>query len=166
VVHREADTDPRPLYFIPYDPDISQSAEERAFCRRVLFERMQSATIAALGRVSPPGRVKLDSKGMLNDATFGMYDHWQNRDSNRHMKQLCRQFMNAVNEVLDSVVPGALVFVENQGWEISVENPESHEKMLDVLAGFSCETLDLRTEPQAGLFDDLADDGPTSIRGS
>ncbi|MBM3301542.1 MAG: hypothetical protein FJY85_16520, partial [Deltaproteobacteria bacterium] len=39
---REPDTDPRPLYFIPYDPDIGQSEEEKVFCKRVLFERMHS----------------------------------------------------------------------------------------------------------------------------
>jgi hypothetical protein len=36
----EEGTDPRPLYFLPYDPDCDQSEEEREYGKRVLFERI------------------------------------------------------------------------------------------------------------------------------
>ncbi|HXF05946.1 MAG TPA: hypothetical protein VNM72_11100 [Blastocatellia bacterium] len=78
---REPDTDPRPLYFIPYDPDVAQSEQERMLCKRVLFERMQSTIIAAVGRANPPTELSLESQKVLNDAMFGMYGHWENRDS-------------------------------------------------------------------------------------
>ena len=35
----QTDTISRLLYFIPYDPDLDQSEDERLFCKRVLFER-------------------------------------------------------------------------------------------------------------------------------
>ncbi len=54
VMKLEADTDPRPLYFIPYDPDIAQTPEERSWCKRVLFERIHSTILVDVGRASPP----------------------------------------------------------------------------------------------------------------
>jgi hypothetical protein len=160
---REPGTDPRPLYFIPYDPDVAQSEQERAFCKRVLFERMHSTIIAAIGRANPPTELALESQKILNDAMFGMYGHWENPDSAKHMRRLCRQFMDPLTQAVNSVVPGSMVFQPGEGWKISLHNEEQHEKVIDALTRFSCETLDLRIEPQPSLFDDLEDNGP--VRG-
>ena len=54
IIRTEPDNDPRPLYLIPYDPDVEQSANEAAFCKRVLFERVHSSIVAAVGRAQPP----------------------------------------------------------------------------------------------------------------
>lgn len=155
---REPDTDPRPLYFIPYDPDVAQSEQERVFCKRVLFERMQSTIIAAVGRANPPTELSVESQKILNDAMFGMYGHWENRDSARHMRGLCRQFMNALTQAVNSVAPGTMAFLSGEGWKIRLQNEEQHKSMIDALTRFSCETLDLRTEPLPGLFDDVEGD--------
>jgi hypothetical protein len=156
---REPDTDPRPLYFIPYDPDVVHSEQEKVLSKRALFERMQSTIVAATGRANPPTELALESQKILNDAMFGMYGHWENRESARHMRRLCRQFMDALTQAVNAVVLGAMVFQPVEVWKISLENEEQHERVIDALTRFSCETLDLRTEPQPGLFDDLEDRG-------
>jgi hypothetical protein len=152
---REPDTDPRPLYFIPYDPDISQSPEERKFCKRVLFERMQSTVVAAVGRARPPCELHLNFEKILNDAMFGMYGQWENRESAKHMRQLCRQLMDALAQAVNSKVPNSITFQLDKGLRIILQNSEQQEKVLDVLTHFSSVTLDLQTEPQPDLFDDL-----------
>jgi ATP-dependent RNA circularization protein (DNA/RNA ligase family) len=101
----------------------------------------------------------LESQKILNDAMFGMYGHWENRESARNMRRLCRQFMDALTQAVNAVVLGAMVFQPVEVWKISLENEEQHERVIDALTRFSCETLDLRTEPQPGLFDDLEDRG-------
>ncbi len=159
---REPDTDPRPLYLIPYDPDISQSPDERAFCRRVLFERMQSTVVAAVGRAQPPCELSLKSHKILNDAMFGMYGRWENRDSARHMRRLCGQLMNALAQAVNSQASNIMTFQPGEGWKVALQDNEKHEKVLDALTRFSCVTLDLQTEPQPGLFDDLEDNGAVS----
>jgi len=45
IIKFEEGTDPRPLYFIPYDPNILQTKEEQELCRRILFERILSYVI-------------------------------------------------------------------------------------------------------------------------
>lgn len=161
---REPDTDPRPLYFIPYDPDVVQSDQEKVYCRRILFERMHSTIVAAVGCANPPAELVLESQKILNDAMFGMYGHWQNRESARHMRGLCRQFMDALTQVVNSVASGTMVFQPGKGWKTNLHDQEHHEKVIDALTRFSCETLDLGIEPQPSLFDDLEDNRLLSSR--
>jgi len=151
---RDPDTDPRPLYFIPYDPDVFHSEQEKGFSRRVLFERMQSTVVASVGRANPPAELVLESQKILNNSMFGMYSHWQNPESARHMRGLCKQFMEALARAVNSIVSGTMAFQPGEGWKISLRDQEQHEKVIDALTRFYCETLDLRIEPQPSLFDD------------
>ena len=155
---REPDTDPRPLYFLPYDPDVDQTDGERAFCKRVLFERMHGTVIAAVGHANPPAQLTFESARILNDAMLGMYGHWQNPDSAKHMRALCRQLMVAIAQAVNSVVVGTMVFQSAQGWTITLHDQEHQEKVMDALDRFSCSTLDLRGKPEPGLFDGFEDD--------
>jgi len=150
---RELDTDPRPLYFIPYDPDVDQSPEEREFCKRVLFERMQSTVVAAVGHATPLCELPLNSERILNDAMFGMYGQWENRESAKHMRRLCRQLMDALMQAVNSEVPNSMISQPGEGWKIILQNSEQQEKVLDALTRFSCETLDLQKELPPDLFD-------------
>jgi len=154
---REPDTDPRPLYFIPYDPDVSQSNRERIFCKRVLFERMHGTVVAAVGRAHPPAELTFESQKILNNAMFGMYELWENRESARHMRSLCKQLMRALAELVNTVSKDTMIYQPGEGWKARLQSQEQHESVMDGLTRFSCETLDLQTEPQPGLFDDTED---------
>jgi hypothetical protein len=160
-VRLEEGTDPRPLYFIPYDPDLggSQSEEERAYCKRVLFERIQASLLGAGGRALPPADLPFDAVGLLNDATFGMYGLWENKDSAKHMRKLVRQLLTKLAEILRSEVGDVFRFVENQGWTLQVPSESTKDAICNALSKFSCETMDLRQEPpQLELFEDQADE--------
>jgi hypothetical protein len=158
-VRLEEGTDPRPLYFIPYDPDCSQSEEERAYCKRVLFERIQASLLGAGGRALPPTDLLFDAVGLLNDATLGMYGLWENRDSAKHMRRLVRQLLTKLAEILRSEVGDVFRFVENKGWTLQVPDESTKDAICNALSKFSCETMDLRQEPpQLELFEDQADE--------
>jgi len=160
----EEGSDPRPLYFIPYDPDVTQSPQEAVFCKRVLFERIQSEVIAAVGRSNPPAEVVLESGKLLNSAMFGMYGHWENQDSASHMRRLCRQLMDAITQAANSVSQDAIAFQPGRGWTVNLASEEQHESVLDALTRFSCETLSLRVEPSPSLFDGLEADSTDYTR--
>lgn len=149
------DTDPRPLYFIPYDPTVypTQNSREQEYCRRIVYERLQSGVIYAVGRsVTPEFLIEIDA--LLTDATFGMYANWQDRGARGTMKQLCKQFMRSLMQTANLAVPRSMT-QEGNGWKIKMDNEEQQTKILDALANFSCETLNLRAEPQPDLFDKL-----------
>lgn len=151
----DADTDPRPLYFVPFDPDTNQSEEEKVFGRRVLFERMHSSIIAAVGRAGPPTIVTFKSIDLLNDATFGMYNLWENRDSARHMRRLCQWFMDSLRKAVHSHEPGAISYEGGEGWKLDLPDVSRQARVLETMLRFSCETMELGEEPEPGLFDDL-----------
>ena len=154
IMRLESDTDPRPLYFIPYDPDVTYSSErEKDFCKRVLFERLHSAILVAVGRANPPAELILGPDRLLNDATFGMYAQWENRDSARHMRGLCRQLMRPLTQSVNSVAQGVVRQDERGAWAIKLDSFEQQEKVIDALTRFACETLDLRTEAEPELFE-------------
>ena len=159
---REPDTDPRPLYFIPYDPDVEQSEQERLLCRRILFERIQSTIIVAIGHADSPCKLVLESNKMLNDAMFGMYEHLENSNSKRHMRRLCREFMESLTAAVNSVVQGAISFEPGTGWKFSVLDEQCHQRILDALTRFSPDALKLQDQPQPSFFDQWEDTQQTS----
>jgi hypothetical protein len=159
---REEDTDPRPLYFIPYDPDVAQSEGERAFCKRVLFERIQSSILVAIGHAHPPTVLALEAHGMLNDAMFGAYGQWENRESGQHMRRLCRQLVDAIARAVNSAAEGAVISEPGVGWKVLLHDQEQQDKVTDALERFSCETFDLSAEPSAELFGDPEGAAPES----
>jgi hypothetical protein len=71
----DVDTDPRPLYFVPFDPDTHQSEAEKVCGRRVLFERMHGAMIAAVGCARPPTVVTLKSTDLIDVLTQSWERH-------------------------------------------------------------------------------------------
>jgi len=153
----EEGTSPRPLYFIPYDPDNDQSPAERKQSKRRLFERIMVSVVSAAGRANPPFELLLEPERMLNDAMFGMYEHWENRDATRHMRRLCRELMHALLETVEEAVPGAMKYEPNVGWHVGAVDQQQHKRLLDVLMRFSCEELALGPPSQPELFDTLED---------
>lgn len=149
------DTDPRPLYFIPYDPDVDQTQEERMFCRRILFERMLSAVISAYGRTPPPTTIILKTESILNDAMFGMYLNWENRESAKHLRRLCKMFFNSLMQTVNQTASGAVVYDAEKGWKIESRDHQHQDNVLDLLSRFSCETLSVQNPQDSDLFEDV-----------
>lgn len=154
-VNLEEGTDPRPLYFVPYDPGCNQSDEERTYCKRVLFERIHTSVLGAAGRAVPPCNLVFDAVGLLNDATLGMYDVWGDKASRKHMRGLVRQLLGKLAEILRGEVGDVFEYVEEKGWVLHVPSESTKDSICGALSRFSCETMDLRQELQPTLFDDL-----------
>jgi hypothetical protein len=152
-LHHAVDDDPRPLYFIPYDPDIDQTPTERTFSRRLLFERILSTLVAAVGHATPPTQLPFTPAGVLNDATFGMFAQWENRNSARHMTRLWREFALAVSAALNATTAGAATMSEAKTLTLSLADVTRAEEIHDTLLAFSCESLSIQPPPESTLFD-------------
>ena len=149
----EALTDPRPLYFIPYDPDCDQSAEEQAFCRRILYERMQAEVLGLAGRTVPPRTLTLTFEDLLNRATMGMYELWENRNTRTRMCRLTRELVTKLAGAVCEKREKTFVEIDSRTWELRIADNEVRDIVLDVLSRFSCEAMDLKAEPPPTLFD-------------
>jgi hypothetical protein len=147
----ESQTDPRCLYFIPYDPDVGGDT----YALRAFYERILSTVVAAVGHASAPGDLVLETERMLNSAMFGVYHLWRNRDSSRCLRRICKQFMKKLSETINSQQENVLEFVSNLGWRIHITDAVHKGRILDKLCRFSCETLAVEGEPAPDLLDSL-----------
>jgi len=84
---------------------------------------------------------------------FGMYALWENRDSARHMRELCRQLMRPLVRAVNTVCAEAVTYDADTGWKFNLATVEQHRQVIDAVSRFSCETLDLRAEPERDLFE-------------
>jgi len=149
------DTDPRPLYLVPYDPDCDQSPEERAFCKRVLYERVHSEILGAMGRAHPPEDIRITPEDLLRRAMPGVYDKWENADSMKHMRGLVRDLLKRLVLMVNAESKDTLSGNLKLGWTFRLSSPEAQVKVCNLLARFSIEKMDLEKEPEPGLFDDF-----------
>lgn len=132
-------TDPRPLYFIPYDPDLNMTGEERAFGRRVLFERMLAAVISAVGRAEPPRAVTFALRDLLNDACFGIFNKWENDSSRRHMFSITRNFLRALEK--STRISPSPFGLESDMWSVTLADEDQKERVLDRITRFTAESV-------------------------
>jgi len=153
IMQVEPDTDPRPLYFIPYDPGIDQSIEERQLCRRILFERVHSYVLARIGHAAPPHRSIFSNEDLLNEATFGMYNLWEDASVRRHMRSLINSLLDAIHRSLTPDGKKAFYFDEGKGWVLSVSTTEVQEQLLTTLTRFQVEGIQPRDLRQLAMDD-------------
>jgi hypothetical protein len=151
----EPETDPRPLYFVPYDPTIDQSQTERDLSKRILLERLHAGIVSYVGRAICPANLTFLADSLLNDAMFGMYAQWEDHESNRHLKRILKQLMDAIGKALNDEIPDVFRSFQQGQWTIALTNEPLKEKVLAVLTSFSCETLGRVKEPEPDLFDKL-----------
>lgn len=138
----EPETDPRPFYFLPYDPGLNQSDAESDRCKFDLLKRVQQSVVAEVGRVRPPAQLHLAADALLNQAYFGMYEIWEDRDDRRHVRRLCNRFLNRIAKAVHSSVADSMVQDGNL-WRVTVDNEDQHDRLMTTLTRFGLEATDL-----------------------
>ncbi len=76
VMKVNADQDPRPLYVIPWIPDIQDDADLAAF-----KEKLRVQILSWLGRASVGGQNTLSFEELLNEVSRGVFQYWRDKTS-------------------------------------------------------------------------------------
>jgi hypothetical protein len=155
VVHEmpDAETDPRPLYFLPWMPESEYQSDDysqKAFGTRIL---MGAAEI--VGPARPPCDVELDLLVLLRKATHGIYDRWQNKHDRRTLRRnatdlLRRQLQQAVHGL-----PFIPLDPPRHGWKVPLMDDTVRSRILETFARWQQERWDNPLPPS--LFDHLED---------
>jgi len=153
IIKFEEDTDPRPLYLIPYDPNVNQTREEQEFCRRVLFERILSHIISNIGSADIPTSITFTTAELLNLATFGVYEIWDDTDAKKHIRKLVKDFLVNAKNSIEASLRKYIKHESQKGWVFNIENKDIYEELLKQLQRFKPENLDLSKEIAPTLFD-------------
>jgi len=157
VIKFEEDTDPRPLYFIPYDPNIDQTKEEQEFSRRILFERILGYMICKIGGAYIPSSITFTTEELLNYATFGLYEIWEENETKRHVRRLVKDFLNQIRSVISIPLRESITYEPQKGWTFTLKDRETCEEILKQLQRFKPETLDLSKKIEPTLFEEKED---------
>lgn len=139
VLRFPAATDPRPLYFFPYDPGIDQTEEERARCRLDLRKRLHQQLVSRVGGAGYPADFPLNFDEMLNGAYFGLYNLWDSREDKTHLRDFARRFVHRVARVVQRSAPGVLAN-DGRGWRVQVGDEETYRLAVNALLRFNPET--------------------------
>lgn len=153
IIRFDENTDPRPLYFIPYDPNIQQTKEEQEFCRRILFERILANIISQVGSADIPSSITFTTEELLNSATFGVYEIWEDNKAKKHLRRIVKDFLNQIKNTLSEPLRECISYESQKGWIFNLKDKESHQELLKQLQKFKPETLDLSKQIQPSLFD-------------
>lgn len=155
ILDVEEETDPRPLYFIPYDPNIEQSSKEQALCRRMLYERFLGFILSRIGPANVPCEVTFSREEILMSATFGVYEIWDDSETKKSMKRLVRDFMDSVLKGLKNQQQKYLEYQSDRGWVFKLEDQDIYEEMVNRISKFKPEDMDLSKEiGQLYLFEE------------
>ena len=139
VLRLSAGTDPRPLYFFPYDPDLEQTDEERERCALDLRKRLHQQLVSRVAGGGYPANFRLDLDAMLDGAYFGLYGLWDNTDAKRHLRAFSRHFVHGAARIVQRSAPGTLVH-DGIGWVVSVDDEVTYEAAVGALLRFDPET--------------------------
>lgn len=129
--------DPRPLYFLPYDPGVEQEPKERKRCIRILLERARVHAVSHLGRSQPPMTVVLEGLTLLREATFEMSSRWrQINDRNNAASEIIKHLRKAVAEMRDP--PKHTHALSGQPrLEITLETAEERDDCTEALLSYT-----------------------------
>jgi hypothetical protein len=155
IIQFEKDTDPRPLYFIPYDPNLCQSKEEQELCRRILFERILGHVISKIGGAEIPTTVIFSMEDLLNSATFGLYEIWDDSEATRHLKNIVKDFIKNIINTIDESFNKCIQHKSGVGWTVDIQDKKTHEELLKKILKFKPATLNLSNHLEPTLFDEL-----------
>lgn len=155
VLSLDEDTDPRPLYIIPYDPSLfnQHSREEEKICRRVLYERFLSYVLCKVGSAEPPAEIIIPIDEILNISTFHLFEIWEDRNVRKNFRSLLKEFMMSLREYLGG--GDMLNFKTGVGWIIKIKDSATHENIIKQVGKFKPGDMELDKPIEPILFEEL-----------
>ena len=145
-----------PLFYIPWDPNVSHSAEMADYCERVFLERLLSAFITRIGKIYIPGISEIYYDDLLNEATIGFYEKWRAKDTGRALRRSVRDLINKVLNFSKGTVHKETLPPPRSGMKLTIDNEEDRVSLIEAVTKFKREKGWIKTkeEEQVLLFEE------------
>ncbi len=152
----EASENPIPIFYIPWDPNVSQLPEMAEYCERVFLERLLSAFIVRIGKIYTPGMVEIFYDALLNEATMGFYEKWRAKDTGRRLRRAVRDLINKVINFSKGEAHKETLPPPRNGMKLTVDDEDDKESLIEAVTKFKREKGWIKTkeEEQALLFEE------------
>lgn len=118
VLERDDDNDLRPLYFVPWIPDIGGSQDEtlRADGYRELTARVLTQAMGYIGQSRVPNTLLLTGTQLLSGATLGVFNRWQEENK--------RQFSEAAAKIVERRLRSHVGIIRKRRDHIEIDLPD------------------------------------------
>lgn len=131
------DTDPRPLYFIPYDAIYPErDTEEERICRQILYGKILGQVISAIGWSLSPCEVVFTIDGLLNEVTCNLYDIIDDPGTKKPIRSLVKIFMKELIDSLDENIRQQAIHSPDRGWVFNISSKSYQDEFLKQLCRF------------------------------
>lgn len=143
-------TDPRPLYFLPWMPgsETNELYSQAAFGNRVL-----TAVAANLGPRKPPCDVDLSLDDLLRQATHNFYEKWRNKPVRKVLRENAKNLIKREIQRAFSAVALQQTDEPGGGLKFSLPDEATQSRILEGLRKW--QTDNWNKPPEPGLFDSL-----------
>ncbi len=149
----EQDENPIPLFYIPWDPNVSQSSDEmNMYCEQVFCERILSAFVTRIGRTIPPATIEIEYDDLLNDATFNFYARWKSKNIGRALRRSCRDLVTNALKIAEGHFEKTVLPQPRKGFSLKINVGENKEAIIDSITKFKRLKWVKKEEPPPTLF--------------
>ena len=150
----DSEQNPRPLYFIPFDPGVQQEPEEVKRCLDILLDRARMEAASVIGLTATPAPIVLQGHELLSAATFGMSARWQDHgDRQKAAAKIVSLLEHELSMVSDRPLmrsgEGAMPHLD-----ITVHNDDQRDALVEAIVAAAPSSITELPAAQPKLFDE------------
>lgn len=149
--------DPRPMYYVPWDPEADKNTEFSRQGKQQLIQRCIIAAVSTIQRSRHTGSVNLDPVELIATVTSNLSRRWRSHSA---IHQICNVVRETISRRLKRSRKSPVTFSDN-GTVISIRTPDrdTRNRVCDILLrGDTDEKEDPMVELQQSLFDYTPDE--------
>jgi len=151
VVHsvQDDETDPRPLYIVPWMPGGSSDSDD--YGQAVFGNRVLAAAAACIGLCRPACDVEVGIDELLSAATQGHFKLWKKKSVRKALRSNVKKL---IEEVLKKFAPDIVaddLIHPGQGWKISIPDDRAQSMVVEGFRKWQAQKWNERPVPL--LFD-------------
>lgn len=135
VLEVEDGEDPRPLYFVPYDPSLDYDDTTLSTRDEAKFDLLLRAGMAAITLIGPeaiPARVSLSADDLLRKATYNMSAFWGTSNEISRLRELIMEYI--VRLISRAFVPAPNVERSGGTVRVTLISQKQKEAVIDALS--------------------------------
>jgi hypothetical protein len=145
---------PLPLLLIPWEPSLDRDSPLAAFGKWVLYQRLLTHVVIAVGHATPGHPVDVFYDAMLSDATFTYYERWRalNREIATYLRGVCGDLITGALREVEGVEIEAITG-DAPGRRLTMASAEARGLAVDALTAQSRKSPPDIEGEQLSLFD-------------
>ncbi len=140
------------LFYIPWDPNVTQSDEIGAYCEQAFCERILSSFVTKIGQTSIPVTIEIEYDDLLNEATSNFYMQWKSKNIVRTLRRSCKELIRDALKIAEGHFERTILVQPRIGFSLRIKTDKDKETIIDSITKFKRGKWIEKEEHQPTLF--------------